>query len=248
MATVERDAPSARTGRPPLAAREESAGTGKQLHRVATVRQQQGVSLRSAARQLGTDVRQLRQQEGENTDLRLSQLLEWQRVLEVPMVDLLVEPGTPLSRPVMERARLVRLMKTVMAIREHETSAQVRRLAQTMIDQLVEIMPELKDVGPWHSVGQRRSLDEYGIAAERSISEDFFHRGKHDRCLDVVHTFAMFTNSIHQVSKRGSFQHVSLNISNLLPSFQQHARGWRQIVRIAGQLAWLSFNQAHHVP
>jgi hypothetical protein len=129
---------------------------------------------------MGTDVRQLRHQEGETTDLRLSDLYQWQRVLDVPIVDLLVEPGSPLSRPVLERARLVRLMKTVAAIREQATTPSVKRLAQTMTDQLVEIMPELKDVGPWHSVGQRRSLSEYGRAAERCISEDFFHRSSYD--------------------------------------------------------------------
>lgn len=150
------------------------------LHRVATVRQQQGVSMRSASRQLGKEVRKLRQLEGETVDLRLSELYDWQKVLDVPIVDLLVDPGTPLSRPVLERARLVRLMKTVAAIDELSDSDNVRRLARTMIDQLVEIMPELKEVGPWHSVGQRRSLDEFGRAAERCISEDMFYRNNMD--------------------------------------------------------------------
>jgi hypothetical protein len=36
-------------------------------------------------------------------------------------------------------------------------------------EQLVEIMPELKQVAPWHSVGQRRTLDEYGRIVERQI-------------------------------------------------------------------------------
>jgi hypothetical protein len=67
-------------------------------------------------------------------------------------------------------------MKTVAAIQELAESENISRLAQTMIDQLVEIMPELKEVGPWHSVGQRRSLDEYGRAAERTFSEDMFRR------------------------------------------------------------------------
>ena len=44
--------------------------------------------------------------------------------------------------------------------------------AQVMVDQLVEMMPELEDVGGWHTVGQRRRLDEYGRVVERSISED----------------------------------------------------------------------------
>jgi hypothetical protein len=32
-------------------------------------------------------------------------------------------------------------------------------------------MPELKDVSPWHSVGQRRSLDELGRIAEQPFSD-----------------------------------------------------------------------------
>jgi hypothetical protein len=92
----------------------------------------------------------------------------------------LVDPGAPLSRPVYERAQLLRLMKTVMAISEQSDSEVIGRLAETMINQLVEIMPELKDVGPWHSVGQRRGLDEYGRAAERCISEEYFYRHSSD--------------------------------------------------------------------
>ena len=54
--------------------------------------------------------------------------------------------------------------------------ASIRLLAERMIVQLVEIMPELKDVGGWHSTGQRRSLDELGRVFENRISEDMlFH-------------------------------------------------------------------------
>ena len=144
----------------------------RRLHRIATVRRQQGLSLRSASRQLGTDLKSIRSQEAEDSDIRLSDLYEWQRVLGVPISELLAEPSTPLSRPVMERARLVRIMKTVKALVESSASASVTRLAETLVQQLVEIMPELAEVGPWHSVGQRRSLDEYGRAAERLLSED----------------------------------------------------------------------------
>jgi hypothetical protein len=72
----------------------------------------------------------------------------------------------------MERARLVRIMKTVKALVENETSPSANRLAQTLEQQLIEMMPELAEVGAWHSVGQRRSLDEYGRAAERLMSEE----------------------------------------------------------------------------
>ena len=42
--------------------------------------------------------------------------------------------------------------------------------------QLIEMMPELKDVDAWHSVGQRRSPNELGRAAERVIPDSVFLR------------------------------------------------------------------------
>ena len=113
------------------------------LHRIGTVRGQQGVSLRSAARQLGTNTTEVRRQEQEDTDLRLSELYAWQGVLEVPLDDLLVEPEGPLSKPVEDRARFVRLMKTAKALLEAAETDGERRLAQTLIDQLIE-EPEKK--------------------------------------------------------------------------------------------------------
>ena len=45
------------------------------------------------------------------------------------------------------------------------------RLAQTLINQLLELMPELEHVTPWHSVGQRRSKDEMGRIAECPVPD-----------------------------------------------------------------------------
>jgi transcriptional regulator with XRE-family HTH domain len=141
---------------------------------LAEVRRQQGVSLRTAARHMNKDVATLRQQEKPTTDMRISELAAWQQVLDVPLVDLLVDSDAPLSRPVMERARLVRLMKTAAAIKEKTESIELKRLAKTLTDQLIEIMPELAEISAWHSVGQRRSLDEVGRVAERRLRDDFF--------------------------------------------------------------------------
>lgn len=143
------------------------------LHRIREVRLEQGVSLRTAARRLGTDIRTVRAQEHPQSDLTLSQFFAWQAVLEVPIEDLLAEPGIPLSRPVMERARMIRLMKTVMSIQEMADSDAVSRFAQTLVEQLVEVMPELSEVSSWHNVGQRRSLSELGRVAECPIPDSF---------------------------------------------------------------------------
>jgi transcriptional regulator with XRE-family HTH domain len=145
---------------------------GQPLHRIQEVRLQQGMSLRTASRHLGLDVRTIRAQEQATSDLRLSDLYSWQAALEVPVQELLVESEEPLSRPVMERARLVRLMKTAAALLEDAPNTNTKLMAQNLIDQLIEIMPELKDVGPWHSVGQRRTLDEVGRIAQQPISLD----------------------------------------------------------------------------
>jgi transcriptional regulator with XRE-family HTH domain len=153
---------------------------GNRLHRIRTIRLRQGVSLRSAARQMGTDIRSLRLQEQESTDLRLSDLHKWQKALDVPLTELVEETDEPLSRPVLERARLIRLMKTAAAIHEQSPSVGLQRMAKMLVDQLVEIMPELEDVSPWHTFGQRRSLDEYGRVVERRLSEDLLDDSSDD--------------------------------------------------------------------
>ena len=153
---------------------------GQPLHRLRTVRLQQGVSLRSVARQTRTDIRQLRLQEQESTDLRLSDIRKWQKALDVPLTELIVETDEPLSRPVMERARMVKLMKTAAAILERADSDGTRRMAQMMVDQLLEIMPELEDVSPWHNYGQRRSLEEFGAVVDRSLSDDLLETSYRD--------------------------------------------------------------------
>jgi len=130
------------------------------LHRIREVRREQGVSSKRASQLMGKSVEAIRAEEAETTDLRLSQLYEWQRLLEVPIEDLLVEPHAPLSEPVLKRARMVRLMKTVQAIMERSNQPSVRRLAQTMVNQLVEIMPELEGVTPWNSLDRKNARNE----------------------------------------------------------------------------------------
>ncbi len=148
-------------------------------HRIAEVRRQQGISLRSITRKMGLSLDEIRQQEDPTSDLTLSQLTAWQRALEVPLASLLLDLDAPLSSPVMTRARLLRIMKTVQAMRESARDAGTQRMALMLSEQLVELMPELKDVSAWHSVGQRRTQDEVGRIAERPISDNFIQDALH---------------------------------------------------------------------
>jgi transcriptional regulator with XRE-family HTH domain len=146
------------------------------LHRIAEVRQQQGVTLRNVSRRLGLPLPVVRRQEQPDSDLRLSELLRWQEVLEVPVAELLVEGDGQLSGPVLARSRMVKLMKTAAAIRDRASDPGVARMVTMLVEQILEIMPELADVAPWHSVGRRRSRDELGRTARMVIPEDVFHR------------------------------------------------------------------------
>ncbi|MFM8414348.1 MAG: helix-turn-helix domain-containing protein, partial [Planctomycetota bacterium] len=146
------------------------------LHRIAEVRRQQGVTLRNVARRLGIPLPVVRRQEQADCDLRLSDLFRWQEVLEVPVAELLVEGEGQLSGPVLERSRMVKLMKTAAAIRERSQDPAVSRMVAMLVEQILEIMPELADVTPWHSVGQRRTRDELGRTARHVVSEDMFRR------------------------------------------------------------------------
>ncbi|MBN2578749.1 MAG: helix-turn-helix transcriptional regulator [Pirellulales bacterium] len=148
--------------------------SGRPLHRLAQVRRQQGVSRRTIARRLNIDAAAIRQQELETSDMTLSQLYRWQTVLDVPISELLVEADEAISPPLLLRAQLVRLMKSALAIKGNVKQESVRRMVQTIIDQLLDMMPELSGVGPWHAVGKRRRLDELGVAAERRLSADVF--------------------------------------------------------------------------
>ena len=151
---------------------EETDDSDVPMHRIRTVRMQQEVSMRTAARRSGVDVRTLRRQERETSDLRLSDLHNWQKALDVPIAELVEEPGAHLSKSVMERAKMVRLMKTATQILEKAESDGMNCMAQVLVDQLIDMMPELEGVSAWHEFGQRRSLDEYGQAAERCLSHD----------------------------------------------------------------------------
>jgi hypothetical protein len=151
-----------------LARSAESAS--RPLHRIGEVRVQQEVSLRTAARHLGIDLRTAREQEAETSDLRLSDLYRWQEVLDVPVSELLSDAEDGLSANLLHRARLVKVMKTAQALLERASGAPIKRMAQMLVEQLTEVMPELEEVGPWHQVGTRRTTDDLGRAATQLVS------------------------------------------------------------------------------
>jgi transcriptional regulator with XRE-family HTH domain len=147
------------------------------LHRIAEVQKEQGVSHRSVARRTGMSMEQVRSQLDPSVDLKLSDLYQWQKALEVPIGDLLNDADAPLSGAVLNRARMLRTMKTVRAMKDLSKDAPMERFITMLENQLLEMMPELSEVTAWHTVGQRRTHDEVGRTAERPVSDTFVRDG-----------------------------------------------------------------------
>ena len=137
------------------------------LHRLAEVRKNQGVSIANLARRLNMETMDVRLQEIPTADMLLSQLYRWREILDVPISELLIDSEDTIDDPIKSRASLVRVMKTVRSILETARERSIQRMAQTLFDQLVEIMPELKDVSAWPAVGQSREPKDYGQAIYR---------------------------------------------------------------------------------
>lgn len=147
----------------------------QKLQKLNAARRRQGLSVRCVAQRLGRTVGEVRAQEEEHADILISELYRWQAALEVPLEELLEEPEDALSPRVLARARLLKVMKTAMAIRRQARSESQRRLVRLLIEQLLEIMPELKEVSGWPAVGHRRRANEVGRIGENPISEDWLH-------------------------------------------------------------------------
>lgn len=146
-------------------------------HRIAEVRRQQRVSIRTASRKLGLPVSEASRQEMPDYDMKLSDLLRWQKALDVPVADLLVEGEGQLSAPILERARMVKLMKTAATIQERTTGTATGRLVSMLIEQLVELMPEVEGVAPWPHSG-RRTIDELGRTALCPFPDEAFRKAE----------------------------------------------------------------------
>ncbi|QDV14160.1 hypothetical protein CA51_40540 [Rosistilla oblonga] len=119
-------------------------------------------------------MRDLREQEKPSTDVPMSVLMCWRDALEVPLAELLVEPDMRLSQSIAHRAKLVRMMKTILTLCEHGGDERTQRLVTMLREQMLELMPELTEVTGWPSMGSRRSQDELGRIGQQPISLDGF--------------------------------------------------------------------------
>ena len=113
----------------------------KPLHQIAAVRRREGLSLQDAAKILNVPLDFVIWQERETSDLRLDELWAWQRALDVPVEDLLIEPYGLMPSTAVTREEIHRAMKTTLEIAHRDTSYRIQRMARRIVELLMEIVP-----------------------------------------------------------------------------------------------------------
>ena len=115
------------------------------LHRLAAVRRAKKMPRRVLAQRLGITVQELRMKE-ESSDLSISTLCHWASVLDVPITELVVEPGECSAPTRLARVQAARLMHVAAKLRDRARRRSIQRLAQTFVEQLAEILPTLEQL------------------------------------------------------------------------------------------------------
>jgi transcriptional regulator with XRE-family HTH domain len=156
----------------PLVMASQAGQPRRPLHRIRAVRRTERISYQQLARRMHIQVKNVIEQEDECCNLTLTELYQWQEALGVPVTELLLEPTLDLAPPTLKLGRMVKLMKTALALVATKSRTRSRRLAQNLVSQLLEIMPELKDVTAWPKEGTRRSMKDLTRATLQFLLPD----------------------------------------------------------------------------
>ena len=147
--------------------------TNQAFHRLGQARTAKGVSPRDLAQRLNATINQVLTQEEATSDICLSAIYRWAAALGVPVTELLVdsEPAVQLTPVRLEQA--MRLLETAKAIRQQARRPALQRLAQTLIDQLAEMAPDLSRAAA-ASAAVRRRAGPSGSSGKRPLPESMF--------------------------------------------------------------------------
>ena len=130
----------------------------------------QGLSIAYCAKKMGISVEEAIRQMDPEYNLSLRQMFAWSEALDVPLPELLPFDSRT-SDPIRNRGLLLRIVKTARTIQNLSKNTPVQYAAQTLVDQLLELIPEYANVEPWPTVGKSRAAKSEGVAA-RPIDSD----------------------------------------------------------------------------
>ena len=139
-------------------------------HYIAEVLKNQGISVALCAKRLGLSEDEVLRQLDPKSNLTLNQLFDWSEVLDVPLSELLPFDSST-SDPIRNRALLLRIMKTARQVQGLSAHTRVQYAAETLVLQLLELVPDFAMIEAWPSVGQSRVAKVDGLSTRRVDSE-----------------------------------------------------------------------------
>ena len=139
-------------------------------HYIAEVIKNQKISIAHCAKRLGLTQEEVLRQIDPKSNLTLNQLFDWSEVLDVPLTELLPFDSST-SDPIRNRALLLRIMKTARQVQSLSANTVVQSAAETLILQLLELVPDFAMIEAWPSVGQSRVAKVDGLSTRRVDSE-----------------------------------------------------------------------------
>ena len=145
------------------------------LHRLAAVRREKGIPRRVLAERLGITVEELRLKE-ESADLSISTLCHWASKLDVSITELVVEPDECLAPTHLAQSQATRLMKVAAKLRDRSRRRSIQRLAQTFVEQLIEILPSLRGIAQKNHRRCGRMSPQSSSLIPRPLPEQVFTR------------------------------------------------------------------------
>ena len=139
-------------------------------HYIADVIKNQGISISLCAKRLGISQEEVLRQIDPKSNLSLRQLFDWSEALETPLPELLPFDAST-SDPIRNRALLLRIMKTARQIQSLSVNTPVQYAAETLVRQLLELVPDFYMIEAWPTVGQSRISKVDRISTMRVDSE-----------------------------------------------------------------------------
>jgi transcriptional regulator with XRE-family HTH domain len=109
------------------------------LHKMRVTREERGITRQHAARMLCISLQELDRQEDPQCDLTISELQNWQAFLGVEVDDLIVDQQVPFPRAALSMRDLSSFLDTATEMLERSNCPAVKRLAETLTNQLREI-------------------------------------------------------------------------------------------------------------
>ena len=130
----------------------------------------QGMTLATCAKRLGVSLEEAERQAEPYSNLTLEQLFAWSDALDAPISELLPFDLTT-SDPIRNRALMLRIVKTARQLQNLSRNTTLEYAATSLVDQLIELVPEYAVVEPWSSVGKSRVAKSEGLLERRVDSE-----------------------------------------------------------------------------